>query len=103
MMRGKSIAASRGSYLTLEGTEAQIAALKAWMKRRSSARVPSASTTSSRASTRCAAPRKLASELDAGRFPTVDDLYRPAAPFAPCDCDALEGGAIEPVTIPQLP
>jgi hypothetical protein len=26
--------------------------------------------------------------------PSKDELYRPAAPFAPFDCNALTGGAI---------
>ncbi len=33
----------------------------------------------------------------------IDALYRPDAPYAPFDCDALEGGALVAVTLPQLP
>lgn len=36
----------------------------------------------------------LAASAGAGRVPGVDDLYRPAAPFAPFDCAGFEGGAI---------
>ena len=32
-------------------------------------------------------------------FPTVDDLYRPAAPFAPFNCDALTLGEVAPVDL----
>lgn len=37
-----------------------------------------------------------------GTFPKLEDLYRPAAPFAPYDCDAMAGGAIAAPTMPNL-
>ncbi|MEY3014796.1 MAG: hypothetical protein RIT45_3531 [Pseudomonadota bacterium] len=37
-----------------------------------------------------------------GTFPKLEDLYRPAAPFAPYDCDAMQGGPIAAPTMPQL-
>jgi parallel beta-helix repeat protein len=40
-----------------------------------------------------------AARLDEFDFPTVDDLYRPAAPFAPFDCTSLEGGDIPTITL----
>lgn len=44
---------------------------------------------------------RLAAAIDGGTFPTVDDLYRPGPGGAPFDCDALEGGAVADVTLPQ--
>jgi len=37
-----------------------------------------------------------------GNFPKLAELFRPAAPFAPYDCDAMAGGAIVAPTMPQL-
>ncbi len=36
----------------------------------------------------------LAEVLASGEVPTLDDVFRPAAPFAPYDCTALPGGAV---------
>jgi len=43
----------------------------------------------------------LASRMDAGDFPSVDDLYRPAAPFAPFDCEGFTGGDLVDVELPE--
>lgn len=41
----------------------------------------------------------LAGRMRAGDFPNPSDLFRPAAPYAPFDCTALEGGDIPAVTL----
>ena len=43
---------------------------------------------------------KLQGILDMGGFPTLADLYRPAAPFAPFDCTGFTAGPIAPVMLP---
>lgn len=42
----------------------------------------------------------LSATIEGGGFPTVADIYQPASPFAPFDCDALTGGAVAEVTLP---
>ncbi|MEM7541819.1 MAG: hypothetical protein AAF384_09540 [Pseudomonadota bacterium] len=41
----------------------------------------------------------LQATLDGGGFPTIADIYRPAAPFAPFDCDALDAGPLPSVEL----
>ncbi|MFT4976153.1 MAG: parallel beta-helix repeat protein [Myxococcota bacterium] len=41
----------------------------------------------------------LSARLEAFDFPTVDDLFRPDAPFTPFDCTSLEGGDIPTITL----
>ena len=41
----------------------------------------------------------LAARAENFDFPTVDDLYRPAAPFAPFNCESLTLGKVAPVDL----
>ena len=41
----------------------------------------------------------LAARAENFDFPTVDDLYRPDAPFAPFNCDTLTLGEVAPVDL----
>ena len=40
-----------------------------------------------------------AAAMEGGVFPTHEDVFRPAAPFAPFDCTELTAGAIGDITI----
>jgi parallel beta-helix repeat protein len=38
--------------------------------------------------------------ITGGMFPSLDDIYRPAQPFAPFDCSGFTGAPIAPVVLP---
>lgn len=43
---------------------------------------------------------KLGAMVDMGMLPSIADIYRPEAPFAPFDCNTLSSGPIVPVMLP---
>ena len=43
---------------------------------------------------------RLDALINGGTFPTTDDIYQPAAPFAPFDCEGFTSGPIPEITLP---